>query len=232
VVLRGVVFDLFGTLVAGWGEETAAQKSDEIADILGVPLSQFRELMRTTYALRANGSLGGPEEMLGKLCAMIGRRPPQLALARAAAHRVGQFHEVLREPRPEVSSLLAVLRDRTYRVGLISDCSGETPLVWDRPTWTAPIQASVFSWSEGVRKPDPRLYRRVGQMLDLEASDCLYIGDGGSRELTGAEEVGMRACQLRPFRVDGQVPLQYDPEPGWSGGTISTLSEVLPLLAG
>jgi putative hydrolase of the HAD superfamily len=230
VVLRGVVFDLFGTLVAGWGEQTAAGKISEVAEILGVSVPRFQELIGTTYTLRAAGQLGGPAEMLERLCAMIGEHPSPERLERAASHRIAQFHEVLREPLPEVSSLLAVLRDRGMKVGLISDCSGETPQLWGQLTWTAPIQAPLFSFCEGVRKPDPVLYRRVSEQLRLSASDCLYVGDGGSHELSGAERAGMRVYQFQRPRSDGQQWLQYDPDPDWHGPTIQSLSAILPRL--
>jgi len=232
VVLRGVVFDLFGTLVEGWGKQTAARKSDEIAKILGVPAEPYRELMETTYTLRANGQLGGPAEMMRRLSAMAGVTPSEAAIERAAAHRIAQFRQVLWAPRPGVTSLLAELRHRNLRVGLISDCSGETPVLWKELPWTSPIQAAVFSWTEGVRKPDPALYRKVTEVLQLAPAECLYVGDGGSQELSGAERAGMRAYQLLAPRPDGDELLQYDPDPNWAGPGIATLSEILPLLRG
>ena len=225
-----MIFDLFGTLVEGWGERGAARKAAEIAEILAVPGPLFGEVMAATYTLRASGQMGGPQEMLWNLCEMIGQHPPPDALRRAAAARVGQFQEVLGQARPEVASLLAVLRDRSVRIGLITDCSGETPIVWCHLSWTAPIEAAVFSWREGVRKPAPILYQRVCELLGLEPSVCLYVGDGGSQELTGAKRAGMQTRQLVVQRVDGDEPLQYDPDAAWSGPTVSTLSAILPLL--
>jgi putative hydrolase of the HAD superfamily len=230
VVFRGVVFDLFGTLVAGWGEQTAAEKIGEVAEILGVAVPRFRELMETTYTLRADGRLGDPAEMLQRLSAMIDEYPSAELVERAAAHRIAQFREVLSEPLPEVRSLLAVLRDRQIGVGLISDCSGETPQLWAELDWTGPVQAPVFSYTEGVRKPAATLYRRVCGQLQMEPDQCLYVGDGGSHELTGALRVGMTAYQFLPTRSDGQRPLQYDPDPDWTGPTIPTLSAILPML--
>jgi putative hydrolase of the HAD superfamily len=232
VGLRAVVFDLFGTLVQGWGQQTATAKSTEIAELLGAPVGAFLQLMRETYTIRASGDLGDPAEMLERLCGMIGVRPDPAGLARAAEWRVTQFFEALREPRPEVRSLLAVLRDRSIRVGMISDCSAETPLLWERLVWPRPIQVPLFSWSEGIRKPAPRLYRRVCALLEVDAADCLYVGDGGSQELSGAERAGMQAVRIQRARADGESPLQYDPDPDWRGESISTLSAVLPRLGG
>ncbi|MGH7692983.1 MAG: hypothetical protein ACREOA_09770, partial [Candidatus Dormibacteria bacterium] len=59
---RGVVFDLFGTLVEGWGQLAAARNGDEIASLLGVPQSEFRALLARTYSERASGQLGSPPE--------------------------------------------------------------------------------------------------------------------------------------------------------------------------
>jgi len=230
VGLRGVVFDLFGTLVEGWGTEMAATKADEVAEILGVPAPTFRELMAATYTPRACGQLGGPREMLARLCAMLGVDPGESALAEAARHRVAQFADVLSEPRPGVSSLLATLRDREIQVGLLSDCSGETPQLWPRLSWTGPIQSAVLSWSEGARKPAPALYRRVADLIQLEPTQCLYVGDGGSQELSGAERSGMRAVRLQVPRRDGDRLLQYDPDASWSGPAVSNLFGILPLL--
>lgn len=225
-----MVFDLFGTLVEGWGQRAAARNGDEIASLLGVPQSEFRALLARTYSERASGQLGSPPEMLRRLAGSLGFAPGEAVVQRAATRRVAQFREVLREPRPGVGSLLAVLRDRRFRVGVITDCSGETPALWPQLYWTAPIQAAVFSWSEGVRKPDGRLYRKAAGELGLDPAECLYVGDGGSAELSGASRAGMRACQLLAPRGDGDQLLQYDPDPSWSGPVVGSLCAILPLL--
>jgi putative hydrolase of the HAD superfamily len=115
---------------------------------------------------------------------------------------------------------------------MISDCSAEAPLLWERLLWPRPIQAPIFSWREGIRKPAPQLYRRVCALLGVDAAECLYVGDGGSRELSGAERAGMQALRIQQPRPDGEGLLQYDPDPDWLGESISTLSAVLPRLQG
>ncbi|MGH7640956.1 MAG: HAD family hydrolase [Candidatus Dormibacteria bacterium] len=229
--VRGVVFDLFGTLVEGWGQLTAALKAAEVARILEVPETEFREVMANSYTDRASGRLGPPPEMLRRLCARLGRSPSPEAVARAGQLRLSQFQEVLAEPRPEVTSLLALLRVRGQRLAVISDCSGETPVLWPGLAWARPIQAAVFSFVEGVRKPDQHLYRKAISDLGLEPGECLFVGDGGSQELSGAVRAGMRACQLSVPRLDGDQLLQYDPDPLWDGSVVGSLFAVLPLLA-
>ncbi len=232
MTLRAVVFDLFGTLVEGWSRDTADLKLDELAAVLDLDASSFRELMHTTYTLRATGQLGPPREMLRRLAGMLQADPGPDRLERASELRVRQFHGVLRQPRAEVPSLLAVLRARSVPVGMITDCSGETPAVWERLPWARPIQAPVFSWTEGRRKPAAELYLAASERLGVDPRECVYIGDGGSHELSGAEAAGMRALQLRPEGGEAVSMLQYDPDLDWQGEVVASLSALLPLLAG
>ncbi|MGC2192973.1 MAG: HAD family hydrolase [Candidatus Dormiibacterota bacterium] len=229
---KGVVFDLFGTLVGGWGEGTAKLRMEELAAVLEVDPGEFVAVMDSSYTERANGSLGLPRETLQRLCARSGTKPSAAALDRGARLRVEQFREILSTPSAGVPQLLVELRKQGIRLGLISDCSAETPLVWPELQWARPIEATLFSWTERMRKPDLRLFRRAAQLLDLAPQDCLYLGDGGSHELSGAEEAGMRAVRVRLPRADDEVPLQYDPDPAWGGQEISSLSQIWELLDG
>jgi putative hydrolase of the HAD superfamily len=230
VPYRGVVFDLYGTLIDGWSVAQAAQRATELAASLGVPPGPFQALLEATYTERAIGVLGDTAETLRKLCGQIGEHPSDDAIERAATLRLEQFRAVLTVPRAETPSLLATIRDRGFRLGLVSDCSAETPALWSSLAWAAPIEAPVFSWSEGRRKPDPHLYRLALARLDLEPSECVYVGDGGSHELSGAEAVGMRAVKVVYHGGSLEQHLQYDPDLEWRGTELSLLSEILPLI--
>ncbi len=227
---RGVIFDLFGTLIDGWDRLRARERSAELAAALEVPWEPFRELIDTSYTERATGALGDLPEMLRELCRRMGFEPSEVAVERASRLRLAQFHEVLSTPRAETVSLLPILRDRGVRVGLISDCSSETPQLWPTLPWARPIQVSLFSWSERRRKPAPELYLSALTRLGLTAAECLYVGDGGSRELSGAEALEIRALRIVHHSVSPESNFQYDPETDWRGPEISTLSEILPLL--
>lgn len=227
---RGVVFDLYGTLIDGWSSAEDDQRAAELGAALGIPTGPFRALLRTTYTERATGVLGGTAQMLRELCGRIGEHPSDEVIERAATLRVDQFRAVLTVPRAETSSLLATIRNRGFRLGLVSDCSSETPELWSSLAWAAPIEAPVFSWSEGRRKPDPHLYRLALARLELEPSECVYVGDGGSHELSGAEAVGMRALKVVYHPGAEEQHLQHDPDLEWRGTELSLLSELLPLI--
>ncbi len=158
---------------------------------------------------------------------MLGCQPPPKALERAAALRVSQFREVLRSPRPEVPELFARLCAGGIAIGMISDCSGETPLIWPELVWAKPITAPVFSFQERQRKPAAELYHLAASRLGVRVGECLYVGDGGSQELSGARAAGMEAWQLLLPRQDGEPHLQYDPDRNWDGPRIRDLRQLL-----
>ena len=74
-------------------------------------------------------------------------------------------------------------------------------------------------------KPNPGIYRLACERLGVEPSDCLFIGDGGSGELTGATNVGMDAVLIRA-PDDTENGNRED----WQGIRISSVEEVLSLV--
>ena len=227
-----MIFDLYGTLIDGWTSKEADLRARQLGEALEVPLGPFLELMESTYTERATGRLGDVAPMLRALCLQVGHEPSDCALARAAELRIAQFREVLSRPRPEVPSLLATLRDRGVSVGLITDCSAETPRLWPEMGWCRPVQSPLFSWVEGRRKPDPELYRKALSLLGLDAEECLYVGDGGSQELTGAEAVGLAARRILYGNHLALEHMRYDPDQLWEGESITSFTEILPLVSG
>jgi putative hydrolase of the HAD superfamily len=84
---------------------------------------------------------------------------------------------------------------------------------------------SILSCDVGMKKPDSGIYLLACERLGVEPGECLFIGDGDSRELTGATNVGMTAVLIRA---------PDDTESGdredWRGTKISSIAEVFDLL--
>ncbi|GHO58980.1 hypothetical protein KSB_74550 [Ktedonobacter robiniae] len=80
-----------------------------------------------------------------------------------------------------------------------------------------------------MKKPDARIYQLACEQLNTPAEACLYVGDGASRELTGAMQVGMQAVLLR-LPAEEQTARRPQAE-FWSGSALSFLHEVLTFLS-
>jgi putative hydrolase of the HAD superfamily len=104
-------------------------------------------------------------------------------------------------PRHEVIETLRELRQRGLRLGLISGCSGDVPIVWGETPFVGLFDATVFSCEVGLRKPDVRIFRKAASELQIPTKACLYVGDGGNDELAGAGRAGMTAVLLRSSTI-------------------------------
>ncbi len=108
------------------------------------------------------------------------------------------------------------------RVGVVSDCTHELPELWPSLPVARFVDATVFSVLIGQRKPHASLYQSVCRQLGITPSEAVYVGDGGSNELTGATAAGIPAIRL--VTEDAAAALVYDAEPAWTGPVIHSLT--------
>ncbi|MEU1587237.1 HAD family hydrolase [Micromonospora sp. NPDC005710] len=221
---QAVLFDFFGTLTRPVQRGAAHL---DTAELLGCHTGTLNEVLDRTYYERATGLLGNAETTLRWVCAQAGVHPSDQALRAAVASR----HRAVRADtwlRADAVPVLAALRRRGLRTGLISDCTHELPAFLPQLAIAPLLDVRVFSVQVGRCKPDPTLYLTACQRLGLTPGDCLYVGDGGSQELTGAERAGMTAVRLAA--PDLATHLVFNAEQDWRGPTLATLGEVLALV--
>jgi putative hydrolase of the HAD superfamily len=222
VALRpsAVLLDLYGTLVPGGDPASRDVLTRDVGRALGVEPEAMAAAMRDSYDARARGALGDLRATLRTLAAGLGGAPDEAALVEASALRLAHWRELL-VPGPATLAALDRLRAAGLPLGLVSDCSIETPMVWGSSPLAGRFAAVAFSSVLGVRKPHPDIYRAAYEPLGVEPEACLFVGDGGSRELTGAAALGMRAVLVES---DGRG--RVDPDLEWSGPSIASLAEL------
>jgi putative hydrolase of the HAD superfamily len=223
-VTAGVIFDLFGTLTGSEVDRDGHVVA--LAGVLGASPEDLRRLMRDSFDRRAKGQLGDLRSTFLTFCDELGLSPSLEMLERAIHVRMQAERHML-EPRHGAVALLGTLRDLGIKIGLLSDCTPEILDLWSELPYAALVDCTVRSCDVGWRKPDARMYRAVLEGLGLDASQCLYVGDGSSAELSGAAAVGLRPVLLR---VPEEDYFRYDEEPDWAGDTIEDLGQVLTLL--
>ena len=121
------------------------------------------------------------------------------------------------------------MRSRSIKIGLISNCPPEVPLVWHHSPFAQLVDAAVFSCAVRIRKPHAEIYQLAASALGTAISDCLFVGDGGAYELSGAKRAGMEPVLLS---VPGEKdPYHLSPEaPAWAGARVQSMSELLGLI--
>ena len=216
--IRAVVFDLFGTLIddsppADYGEFLA-----ETAQALGTEPERFYELWDAHDVARYTGPI---EACFEAICAELGVADfsPALAL------RLERLRGLL-VPRPDALATLRALRERGFRLGMISNASSEMSGLWAESDLAALFDAVLFSADERMMKPDRRLYLRMAALLGVNPEECVFVGDGAYGELQGAAAAGMAPVLIRAPHDEWE----HEGTIGWDGPRVSSLSEVLALV--
>jgi putative hydrolase of the HAD superfamily len=94
------------------------------------------------------------------------------------------------QPRPGAINTLTELKNHAYKIGLLSNCSIEIPILWQETAFAHVIDVPTFSSVARLRKPDIRIYRLACGRLGAMPESCLYIADGEDHELAAAAKVG------------------------------------------
>jgi len=237
--IRGVFFDLYGTLLC-YGDMEAAGES------------WYRAIRR---ALVASGH-AFDEEALIRLCEefLLQPEPPvqddgltvyerrmrvlvgELGLAleveelrRISEASVAAWHA--HTPLdPEAKSVLGELQGR-YKLALISnfDHPPHVHQLLDELALRPFFDAVVVSGDVGVKKPDPAIFAPVLEQTGLATDEAIFVGDSPEDDIAGA-----RAAGLRPVLIRRSLDAAGSPaEPEWTEDgvrVVTGLREVIGLV--
>jgi putative hydrolase of the HAD superfamily len=221
---RAVMFDFFGTLTEAVSRGPAHAR---IAQRLGCAPAAFTRALDQTFLARSTGAYGDPATALGTVARLAGAHPSRSTLESVLPGRLAAIRADTRL-RPEAVPVLATLRRFGLGTAIISDCGPELPEMMPKLPIAPYVDACVFSIEVRCRKPDPAIYFAACDRLGVDPRDCLYVGDGGSRELSGASAVGMTAVRLTAPDLGGHLVFDRDDE--WSGDRIDSLTDVFDAL--
>lgn len=99
---------------------------------------------------------------------------------------------------PDTERVLRVLRDDGYKLGIVSN--GSVRLQGGKIEHlglAALVDTILISEREGLRKPDPAIFRRAADRLGVLPADCLFVGDNPEADIAGALADGMQAVWRR-----------------------------------
>ena len=185
-----MLFDLFHTLAcvpppASVGEETVPR-------ILGISAAEWQRRYYDDDVLgRCVGRVVDPVEAMRIVTHSIDPTVPADRILAAVESRRRRFEMGLLEIEERTLAALDRLRTMGVRTALVSDAGADDVECWQRSPLCHRLDAVVFSYELGVRKPDPRIYERALDLLGVAPTEAIFVGDGGSDEHRGARAIGM-----------------------------------------
>lgn len=210
-MVKAVIFDMFETLVTLFTEHTYF--GEDAASDADVDPVLYRKVWHENEKDRTTGKMT-IEEGIGETLRKLDVYSDEL-LNTIVSKRLAALQETFDQIPDESVQLLLELRRRGIKVGLITNTfSDERDLI--RSSKLFPLfDATRISYEEGVLKPDPSMYQSIMIELGVTPDECLYVGDGGSRELFAARDIGMKPLQASWFRnlaFEPHIPCPVLPE--------------------
>ncbi len=226
MTIKGCLFDFSGTLfriepTERWLRGGLAQAGIEAAD---EDIAHYAELLEHVGALPGGAPPYAVPEHLRRQWDERDLDPERhraayVGLARQATLPWPELYDVLYErhmspdawaPYPDAVEVLAELRERGIRVGLLSNIGWDLRPVLHRHGVDHYLDTAVLSYEHGVQKPDPRIFRLACDGIGLAPQDVLMIGDSEEAD-GGARALGCAFLRVPPLpvarRPDGLRPV-------------------------
>jgi putative hydrolase of the HAD superfamily len=221
-----IIFDLFGTLVDSYSVQGYNRLLTDMASALELHYEDFSKPWRDTTYERGIGIFKTTEESIRYICNIFKVSKSDKNIKKCEQIRLENTRKVL-TPKNGVVDILKSLRVLGYKIGLITNCSAEVPLLWKNTEFFYLFDVTIFSASVGMKKPDAQIYNLACEQLGVEPNECLYIGDGDSNELSGSSQLDMDAVMIRdPNEIDPYRLVEVD----WDGRKIENFTEIMDLI--
>ena len=198
-MIRAVIFDMFETLISY--HTCPVYFGTQMAEDAGIPAAEFLSKWRATDYDRSTGKRT-VEEVLEQILKEFGCYTEEL-LQMLVCKRGATIDKCLNNKDAEIIPMLQALKERGISIGLISNCYQEEAARIRKSELFPYFDAVFFSNEQGICKPEKEIYYRCVEALSVKPEECLYVGDGGSRELETAEELGMKVLQATWYLKNG-----------------------------
>jgi len=207
---KAVLFDLFHTLANVPPPATVGEPT--LPEILGVPTAEFQRHYYDEDTLgRCLGRIHDDVEAMRLIARSIDPAVTEERILAAVESRRRRFELALVGIETAILTALDRLAAAGVRTALVSDAGADDVASWVRSPLRERLNAVVFSYELGVRKPDPRIYRHALEAIGARPEETLFVGDGGSDEHRGARVLGMPAVLVtrmyaywRPHEIDAR----------------------------
>jgi HAD superfamily hydrolase (TIGR01662 family) len=209
-MLKGVVFDLGSTLIQFEGDwpQVLDQSLEKLVQALYDEGHQFekqpfiksyRDAMTRVHQEREIDHIERTTTALIQECltnsgmAELGEEAMDRVLLKLYA--ISEAHW---NPMPGHKAVLQELKDEGYRIGLISNAgdAGNVQRLIDKVAIRPYLDPILVSATEGIRKPDVRLFQKLLGVWDLPPSRVVMIGDSLRADILGAKRAGMHSIWL------------------------------------
>lgn len=198
-MIKAVIFDMYETLITHF--ETPLYFGSEMSKDMGIEEEIFIPQWRATEDSRTKGKYT-TDEVVEKLLKENGRYEESI-LKLVMDKRIATKEDCFNHLNAQIIPMLDELKNKGIKVALISNCFSEEAKVIRKSVLFPYFDVVMLSCEQGMRKPDEAIYLKCLKELELNADECLYVGDGGGNELDTARKLNMKPLQALWYLKEG-----------------------------
>ncbi|GEN45383.1 HAD family hydrolase [Alkalibacillus haloalkaliphilus] len=116
---------------------------------------------------------------------------------------ISRFKDSCR-PFPNLNRMLETLLGHHLILGVITNGRGQFQLDNIKALGIEHYFESILisEW-EGVKKPDPQIFYKALEALDVVPAESIYVGDHPENDIKASRNVGMKSVWMKDKRYDG-----------------------------
>lgn len=195
-MIKAVIFDLYETLITEW--VSRKYLSSQCAQDLGIDHPLFREMWNSRHREMDTGLLSY-RQVLAEILTAAGKTPDDALMDACEEKRITGKNDCFAAIDENVLQMLSALKQQGLKLCLCSNCSADEVEDLFSSSLYPLFDAVILSYQVGFAKPDRQIYLHCAEKLSVLPEECLFVGDGGSRELFGAQDAGMHPLRALWF---------------------------------
>ncbi len=188
---KAVFFDLYETLVTHFDPDWVPPPRS-IAQRLGLDERRFADLWRNYGKAWEAGEIRDYADALAEMCVAAEIQPDATLFSRLDHERREAYARPFQTIEPKIVQMLTCLRESGLKLGVITNASNLDAAPWADCPLAPYFDCFVASHEVRVLKPDRRIYLLACRLLEVSPGEAIFVGDGGSNELQGAADAGLR----------------------------------------
>lgn len=202
-LIQAVFFDLFETLITEW--EGNQKKATYSVEQLGLDESFYKKEWAFRRDRRMSGAFKDHQSALRDILKSNGKPINEEIISMIHNQRVHVKSVPFDNINQDILTILTNLKEMNMKIGLVSNCAPEEVTAWNTSPLATIFDDVVFSYQVKQSKPDAAIYLTACENLKVSPQESIFIGDGGSNELQGAKDVGMKAYQASWFHLGEHI---------------------------
>ena len=199
LMIKAVIFDMFETLVTHF--ESPVYMAKQICADIGITERRFREIWDSTDKDRTLGKKS-LEEVIEMVLRTNDCYSCELLEMIVEKRKISKF-ECFNHIHSEIIPMLKAIKEMKIKIGLITNCYFEERDAIKNSVLFNYFDAVCMSCELGLQKPEIEIFQKCTEALLVAPGECLYVGDGGSRELETAQVMGMHPIQATWYLKEG-----------------------------